>query len=95
MIFNSEPLEYKITYPHNHPVEYNEKIALDFMHQLKLVCRSGVNMSVKEIYEDVARMYVFLFVFVIVIIVCCSYPEGAKLKSFNMLRTTLYEWKRQ
>ncbi|XP_044262635.1 protein tramtrack, beta isoform-like isoform X4 [Tribolium madens] len=79
LVLGSSPPKYKITHQHNHPEEHNEKIVLDFMHQLKLVCKSGVNMTVKEIYENVAKIH----------------PEGAKLKSFNMLRTTLYEWKKQ
>ncbi|XP_044262639.1 protein tramtrack, beta isoform-like isoform X8 [Tribolium madens] len=74
---NEKPLKLVLTRPHNHPQDYSEKIALDFMEQLKLVCQSGINLSVKDIYEDLAKVF----------------PEGARLKPYRSLRTTLLKWK--
>ncbi|XP_044262643.1 protein tramtrack, beta isoform-like isoform X11 [Tribolium madens] len=79
IMLDSTPKKFKLTKPHTHPKDYSEKTVLDFMNDLKMVCKSGVNMTVKEIYADVAKIH----------------PDGAKLKTFNMLRTTLYEWKKQ
>ncbi|XP_044262641.1 protein tramtrack, beta isoform-like isoform X9 [Tribolium madens] len=72
-----DPKSVVITNPHNHPEDRNEMLALKFMDQLKLVCQSGVNLSLREIYEDVAKIH----------------PEGAKLKPFESMRTTLRDWK--
>ncbi|XP_064214153.1 protein tramtrack, beta isoform isoform X11 [Tribolium castaneum] len=74
---NERPLKFVLTRPHNHPQDYSEKIVLEFMEQLKLVCQSGINLSPKDIYEDLAKIY----------------PEGARLKSYKSLRTTLLKWK--
>ncbi|XP_044262638.1 protein tramtrack, beta isoform-like isoform X7 [Tribolium madens] len=74
---SSDPWELTITKPHNHPQDHSEKIAIEFMEHLKLVCKSGIDLSPKDIYEDVAKIY----------------PVGARLKPYEMMRTTLARWK--
>lgn len=54
----SNSWELVVTQPHNHPKDLGEKAAIEFMEQLKLVCKSGIDLSPKDIYKDVAKLYV-------------------------------------
>ncbi|XP_008198847.1 protein tramtrack, beta isoform isoform X9 [Tribolium castaneum] len=74
---SSDPWKLTITKPHNHPQDHSEKDAIEFMEHLKLVCKSGINLSPKDIYKDVAKIF----------------PAGARLKPYEMMRTTLARWK--
>ncbi|RZC37906.1 FLYWCH domain containing protein [Asbolus verrucosus] len=56
------------TQPHNHPkVSIFDKRSEEFSAQLKFACMSGINLPIKTIYDDLARVY----------------PEVAKTKPFN------------
>jgi hypothetical protein len=63
--------------PHNHPQDKNEKLTMEFLDQLKVACKSGIDLSIKSIYDSVARIF----------------PDGAKLKSFASVRSSMARWK--
>lgn len=54
----NEVLNFVLTSPHNHPEDFNELCILNFMDQLKTVCQSGIELSTKEIYDDIAKLWV-------------------------------------
>lgn len=56
-VVDEVPRKYVITKEHNHPKDLIEKRVLDFMKQLKLACQSGLNMTLIQTYENIARMW--------------------------------------
>jgi hypothetical protein len=74
---NERPRKVVLTHPHNHPQDYNDEVALRFMKRLKMVCTSGVNLPLKTIYQDIAK----------------TYPEGANLKPYCSVRSSMARWK--
>ncbi|XP_008198844.1 protein tramtrack, beta isoform isoform X5 [Tribolium castaneum] len=78
-ILGEEPKEIVVTSKHNHPKDYDEKHVLDFLKQLKMACESGFNLTMKQIYQDVAK----------------AYPEGARLKPYTSIKSTMAKWRQK
>ncbi|XP_018573586.1 protein tramtrack, beta isoform isoform X7 [Anoplophora glabripennis] len=69
--------EFFVLSEHNHPPDVNEKNVYDFLVELKKLCQSGINLRLKDIYEQVAE--------------CC--PKGAALKPFEVVRYSMSRWR--
>ncbi|XP_044262637.1 protein tramtrack, beta isoform-like isoform X6 [Tribolium madens] len=78
-VLGEEPTRVIVTSNHNHPKDYDEKHVLDFLKQLKMACESGFNLTIKQIYHDVAK----------------AYPEGARLKPYSSIKSTMAKWRQK
>lgn len=47
--------EFFVLSQHNHPPDINEKNVYDFLVELRKLCQSGINLRLKDIYEQVAE----------------------------------------
>lgn len=91
-VVGEQPRKFLMTYCHNHPKDLIQKGILDFMKQLKLACEGGLNMTLIEIYDNVAKMWevkIMIYIFFVI----CRFPDEARLKPFSSVESTMEKWK--